>query len=167
MTLINNINSDPQFLNPSNGEGINYDGLNANWNLHSTSPCINSGTPDTSGLYLYNTDIAGNNRIIDDTIDIGAYEYNKENFIFDYTLFQESGIVFYPNPTKDNISIIAIQSNNIRKIEILDMSGKIIIVYENPNTTFTKFDLSNYPQGIYFVKVISDDGIQTGKIIKQ
>ena len=71
----NNIDSDPQFVSPSSGAGISYDSINADWSLQETSPCINAGTPDTTGLNLPATDIAGNPRIYDCVIDIGAYEY--------------------------------------------------------------------------------------------
>lgn len=71
-----NINNNPQFVSQSAGVGASFDGLNANWVIQSTSPCINSGKPDTTGLDLPLTDIVGNPRITNDTIDIGAYEYN-------------------------------------------------------------------------------------------
>ncbi|NML23569.1 T9SS type A sorting domain-containing protein [Pseudoflavitalea sp. G-6-1-2] len=44
---------------------------------NATSPCINAGTPDTTGLFLGDTDIAGNPRILGTAIDIGAYERNS------------------------------------------------------------------------------------------
>ena len=74
-TYENNIDSDPQFVSPSSGAGISYDSINADWSLQATSPCINAGTPDTTGLNLPQTDIAGNPRIYDCVIDIGAYEF--------------------------------------------------------------------------------------------
>ena len=49
-----------------------FNGLNANWSLQNTSPCINAG--DSSGIYPP-TDIAGNPRVVYGCIDIGAYEF--------------------------------------------------------------------------------------------
>ncbi|MFK7784616.1 MAG: right-handed parallel beta-helix repeat-containing protein [Crocinitomicaceae bacterium] len=71
---INNIDADPQFVAPSAGAGVLFDGLNANWQFGITSPCFNAGTPDTTGLFLPATDLAGGLRIVLDTVDIGAYE---------------------------------------------------------------------------------------------
>lgn len=44
--------------------------------LNSGSPCINAGSPDTTGLHLDTTDIAGNSRILESAIDLGAYEFD-------------------------------------------------------------------------------------------
>jgi hypothetical protein len=43
--------------------------------LSEISPCINAGIPDTTGLNLPITDLAGNQRIWDGRIDMGCYEY--------------------------------------------------------------------------------------------
>jgi hypothetical protein len=62
--------------NPVGADGIWYtadDGLR----LVLGSSCINTGTPDTTGLLIGNTDIAGINRIAGTSIDIGAYEYDN------------------------------------------------------------------------------------------
>lgn len=61
----NNIDAEPLFLN----EGMN------SFMLTSNSPCIDMGNPDTTGTFLSTTDIAGNPRIFNDRIDIGAYEF--------------------------------------------------------------------------------------------
>jgi len=57
-----NIDADPQFEISSYG-------------LQNGSPCINAGNPDTTGLNLPLVDLAGDPRISNDTIDMGAYEY--------------------------------------------------------------------------------------------
>lgn len=65
---------DPLFVNPTLGAGISYDALSADWSLQPSSPCYNTGTPDTTGLHLYTTDLMGNSRVKFGRIDIGAYE---------------------------------------------------------------------------------------------
>lgn len=77
-TYVNNIDADPQFIAPSAGAGNAFNGLNANWNIGSNSPCYNAGTADTIGLSLPATDLGGNARIIQDTVDIGAYELMED-----------------------------------------------------------------------------------------
>ena len=63
---------------PSNGIGnitaepLFVDRLNGNLRLQSNSPCINAGTKD----YITGpTDLDGRPRIVGDTVDMGAYEY--------------------------------------------------------------------------------------------
>lgn len=64
--------------------GIYQDNMNAypefndtastDYSIRTISPCMDAGTPDTTGLHLAATDIAGNGRINMARIDIGAYE---------------------------------------------------------------------------------------------
>lgn len=49
------------------------------YSLKETSPCIDKGLPDTTGWNLPMKDIAGNPRICNERMDIGAYE---SNFLF-------------------------------------------------------------------------------------
>ncbi len=61
-----NISLDPLFMDAPNGD----------FRLQPSSPCINAGTPDTTGLSLPDTDVEGNPRIYSCAIDMGAYESN-------------------------------------------------------------------------------------------
>ena len=58
-----NIDGDPSFMDPENGD----------FHLKYNSPCINAGANDAPGLGL--TDLSGNPRISDTSVDMGAYEY--------------------------------------------------------------------------------------------
>jgi hypothetical protein len=72
-----NIDADPLFVNPSAGEGAQYDGLAADWSLQKISPCIDAGKPDfTLDSIGVETDFAGSPRIQFDIIDIGSFEIN-------------------------------------------------------------------------------------------
>ena len=58
-----NINTDPLFVDPENED----------FHLTASSPCINAGNNDAPDLP--ETDKDGNPRIMDDIVDMGAYEY--------------------------------------------------------------------------------------------
>jgi len=79
-----NLNTDPLFVNAANPAGADGiwgtadDGLA----LQLTSPAINAGTSDTTALHLPAIDMAGNLRIQNSRIDMGAYE----NYIEETTL---------------------------------------------------------------------------------
>lgn len=68
---IGNISIDPLFSAPNPNPAPFVGG---DYSLHGASPCINTGTPDTTGLHIGNTDIAGGPRIMGSLIDMGAYE---------------------------------------------------------------------------------------------
>jgi len=73
----------------------------SDFSLLSNSICINSGTPDTTGLFLSKVDLAGNPRIYDNRIDIGAYEYqpNIANYLFFGTCVNNSTSFLLTNTT--------------------------------------------------------------------
>jgi len=45
---LGNIDEDPLFVNPTDGDGPDYDGLSALWHLLDDSPCIDAGHPSSS-----------------------------------------------------------------------------------------------------------------------
>jgi len=59
------------------------------YSLLEGSPCINAGIPDTTGLNLPEFDFAGNPRVLDGRIEMGAYEVTvliSADFIASYTV---------------------------------------------------------------------------------
>jgi len=45
---LGNIDEDPLFVNPTDGDGPDYDGLSGLWHLQNGSPCIDTGHPSSS-----------------------------------------------------------------------------------------------------------------------
>jgi len=70
--------------------------------LSANSPCINTGTADTTGMNLPLTDLAGNYRVWDNRIDMGCYEYGSPHVANDDNtnppLPDRIMLSLYPNP---------------------------------------------------------------------
>lgn len=78
-------------------------------------------------------------------------------------------MLIYPNPSTDNIIITLsnfILNTSFSPLTITDLSGKIISEI-NISSSENEIDISNYPSGIYFVKMIIDDKQLIEKFIKQ
>jgi len=161
-----NIKDPPMFVNPTKGAGLNYNGTDADWSLLDSSPCINTGTPDTSGLNLPEFDIDGNQRVYGNRIDMGAYE-NQYVWvkINDSPVFNNS-IKVYPNP---GTNLLNLKTNNEElDFELININGQTVIKqmvdnnYQTINTELLK-------SGIYFYRLINkqNNTIETGKWIKK
>ncbi len=92
-------NTDPLFLgsvtDTLNIEDVNY------YQLSENSPCIDAGTVDTLGLYLPEIDLAGRQRVWNDIVDMGVFEYGAPVSIQDETNLVPPTHIrhsVYPNP---------------------------------------------------------------------
>ncbi len=113
-----NIDADPQFMQI---------GLHP-CALSDLSPCINKGNPDTAGMALPVSDLAGKARVYKDTIDIGAYEYNGEIGI----LTDQKSVFSHGNNlsiTHTNRGIVFTCRNTFTEgtaIAMYDLSGRLM-----------------------------------------
>lgn len=138
--------SNPLFVMPSTGVGHTHNGVSANWNLQLLSPCVNRGTPDTTGYSLPLYDYATNFRIINDTVDVGAIELRQEFVSVDEG--EEMHIQLSPNPATNLLHIKAPFQWIGKKLTIWDMQGKICKEI-SLHATQMSIDIHDLPSGIY------------------
>jgi hypothetical protein len=138
--------------------GINNDPLlSATFELQAGSPAIDAG----NNTYLpanTTTDLAGNIRTYNTTVDLGCYEYGSVMSTNDFNSF--SDFTIFPNPATE---IITVKSNeSIENIEVFSMEGRNV-----KSTTASSMDISNLSNGIYLLQVKTSEGkIGTKKILK-
>jgi len=109
-----NINSSPIFTAPSEGAGVLFDGVAADWSLQESSPCINAGNPD---MQYNETDLIGSPRVdcMSDTIDIGAYEFVTEILLPTV----EAATVYISEEATNNTIVHTVMGTNVRYFQIL------------------------------------------------
>lgn len=73
---------------------------------------------------------------------------------------EKLGFNVYPNPTKDKIYFSG--DVNIQELEIYDFQGKLLA---NINS-YEEIDLSQYSNGVYYLRIFIDKNIYVKKIIK-
>jgi len=154
-----NIDADPMFVG---GDPFSYE-------LTEGSPCIDAGTPDTTGLNLPPTDLAGNPRIYNDTIDMGAYEWQGNGAVDPQDEFYKKLYLFQnkPNPFKSSTTITFISADYERikdyKLSIYNAKGQLIKTYNGKKHNFwVKTDIvwdgkdedgKKVSPGVYFYKL--------------
>lgn len=74
----------------------------------------------------------------------------------------ETGTAIYPNPATDVLNIIS--ENNINKVEIFNVQGQLV---KAANGNVNSLSISDMNNGIYFVRVTTDKGTATHKLIKK
>jgi len=80
---------------------------------------------------------------------------------------RENNISIYPNPTTDELQITNYELR-IDDIEIFDVFGRMQKLNQIPEIEKSEIviNISHLNTGIYFVKIITETGVQTQKIIK-
>lgn len=146
------------------------------YSLSSSSPCIDAGTLDLPpGVILPETDLAGNPRVHNGYVDMGAYEYGPwvgiDNYGSKFKIQNSKLLGVYPNPASNEIQIDIRYSiiDTRYSIFIYDLFGrKQDEVNISRNQNQLRIDISQFPSGVY-IAVLKDESkvLERGKFIKR
>jgi len=70
----------------------------------------------------------------------------------------------FPNPTSGKVQIHTPDNEPANRMEVFNIQGKQVLLIDHPQNN--DFDLSGFPNGIYFVKMQSKSGVYNHKIVK-
>ena len=98
----------------------------------------------------------------------GATTITISNQTFGIETDRESQIEIFPNPASDQINVCNTSSYGISDIAIFSMDGKRVSLFNNMDSNTIQLDISNWPKGIYFAKLMfANSETQTTKIVKR
>lgn len=135
----NTSDANPLFNNAANGD----------FTLTAASPAVNTGdnTKIPAGI---TADLAGNQRIFNSTVDMGAYEYISTLGINDFFI-AENEIKLYPNPTTSVLNIK--MTSSLKQATIYSVLGRKVL-----ETTSKTIQTSNLKTGLYLIKIEDENG---------
>ncbi|RLD74789.1 MAG: hypothetical protein DRJ15_17925, partial [Bacteroidetes bacterium] len=166
-----NITGDPMFVD--SGEEP--------YELSSSSPCIDTGTPDTTGMNLLPFDILGNIRVWDGSgggtaiIDMGAYEYGAPVWVGiddpePIPKVASMKMKVYPNPCREYV-ILSFDVDESQRIaaNVFSIRGERVMQVMDETVTSGSFEASipliDLSPGIYFIRVSTPDKTGIQKLI--
>jgi len=76
---------------------------------------------------------------------------------------QNESLSIYPNPVTNNVTVS--NSEIIDELKIFDMQGKIYL-HLFPKQEIINIDMTSFSAGLYFLQIISNNQMNTSKIIK-
>ena len=91
----------------------------------------------------------------------GQFTYSK---IIKVDLSKQLLVTITPNPARDYINVNT--SDLIKEIRLLGLDGKLINKWTNISG-ITTLNISNLVAGVYIVKMITSNEVQSQKIIKE
>lgn len=83
--------------------------------------------------------------------------------ILDNDNFTNSNVSIYPNPASDSLNIKSSNNTIIRSINIYDLKGSTVLTKDNVGLSENKISINLLEDGIYMVKVTSENGISIVK----
>ena len=88
--------------------------------------------------------------------DLRVYNTNPTVGIDDVA---DINVALYPNPVNDQLRV---DVDGLREVNVMDLSGRVLMTV-NSNLV----DMSAMASGVYYVRVVTADGVATKKIVKQ
>ncbi len=116
-----------------------------------------------TGLTTYEIQVLANctNGLISDPSNMITVTTTNTG-ISDYDL--ESRVRVYPNPTVGKVTITA--ESQMECVNVYDVYGKLIQTLKVEDTS-AEVDMSSYAAGVYFVRIQTDNGLVTKRVVKR
>ena len=73
----------------------------------------------------------------------------------------------YPNPTNDFVTIHALGNASATTLQLVDMTGRILLTESNNGAADMTLSLTTIPAGMYYLKISSGATQQVEKLILQ
>lgn len=149
------------------------------WGYYSCDYPSSEDSGDPNAMYCGSSSNIGNNEFVAapyiDTLmqffapramvllQLEGYEDFVPTAIEDFS--KTSKLEIFPNPSSSIISIETATDNLIEKIEVFESTGKLVKTFESINNSFFTLNKNDFASGIFMVKIVSDKGISTQKVV--
>lgn len=78
----------------------------------------------------------------------------------------ETDFHVYPNPTSGIFTIVQEANASIERVEVRDITGRLLLVHHSGGSPRIQLDLSSYADGVYLIRAVDDRGSFTRRLVK-
>jgi hypothetical protein len=108
---------------------------------------------------------------VEATVNGCATSGEQEVIVLEAEKNSKNGISVYPNPTRGEVNVVISGQTDAREVQLINSMGlnldQSVLPQQFSREVKSSFSLSNYPSGVYFVKVIGSKYISIIKIVKK
>lgn len=135
------------------------------WTQYSYTVSGLSGPTDCKFAFRYwvtngGPDGTNSNIIAIDTVSVDRPQASTQSFF-------TSNFSIQPNPVNDVFSLTAKNGVSLENVQVIDINGRVVSETNVSDSDSVQINVSDLTAGVYFVKVQSDLGVGTSKIIKK
>ena len=78
-----------------------------------------------------------------------------------------SGFSLYPNPASNNVTIEFMGEEQLVNLNVVNIHGQQVLSAKFTNTASVRLNVADFSSGIYFTKIVTNEGNNTVKFIKK
>jgi len=134
------------------------------WTQYSYTVTGLTAATDVKFAFRYFVTDAGTNGANSDIIGIDTFSVDRA--LASTESFFKNNLSIYPNPTKGILNINSDTNVTINNAVLTDLNGRIIKSVNLTGVNNPTIDITDVNTGIYFIKVTTDQGVGTSKVIK-
>lgn len=162
----NILNQNPQFVNPT--------AATSDLRLQASSPARNAGNNNLIPAGV-TRDITINDRILEGAVDMGAYEFCESGdgacnpIVVDpgdptfEMVSTENEMTVFPNPVQEVIHLQVSKEVKIHAVTLTNLQGEVLKTWQ----TATHLEVAALEKGLYLLKVETNKGVMTIRVIKE
>lgn len=135
------------------------------WTQYSYTVAGLSGPTDVKFAFRYFVTDGGTNGSNSDIIGIDTFSVDRPTATTQD--FFASNFSIQPNPVNDVFTLTAKNGSAIENIKVIDINGRVVNEINVSGSESIQVNVSDLNSGVYFVKVQSELGVGTSKIVKK
>ena len=100
------------------------------------------------------------------TTSLTVFKTNPDNDVIGNNIDIESEIKLYPNPTNGDVTLTLENASHNTQITIVDLTGKTVHTTSVVEQSNIELNTNEFPKGVYFVKITTNNNHKTIRLIK-
>ncbi|WP_264520427.1 T9SS-dependent choice-of-anchor J family protein [Flavobacterium sp. N1994] len=147
-------------INPN----LNLTSYPSTWTLYSYTISGLLGITDCKFAFRYYVTDGGPSGANSDLIHVDTFSVDRPSSL-NTEQYTTQNFTIYPNPSKNILNVLSKNETTINEMKITDLNGRVIKILNNNSNTI-QINIEDLCIGVYFLKIVSNQGTEIIKFQK-